>query len=46
MYNIAGDVIEKQKERDLLKQCVIRQNDKRTLILLGIENQSEIHYAI
>ena len=35
-----------QKLRDVLKKCVIMSNDKMTFLLLGIENQSEVHYAM
>ena len=35
-----------QKLRDVLKKCVIMNNDKITFLLLGIENQSEVHYAM
>lgn len=34
-----------QKLRDVLKKCVIMRNDKMSFLLLGIENQSEVHYA-
>jgi len=35
-----------QKLRDILKKCVIMSNGKMTFLLLGIENQSEVHYAM
>ncbi|MCR5625812.1 MAG: Rpn family recombination-promoting nuclease/putative transposase [Lachnospiraceae bacterium] len=35
-----------QKFRDILKSCVIKQDDENTYVLLGIENQSDIHYAM
>lgn len=35
-----------EKIRDLLKQCIVMQDDKATYLLLGIENQSDIHYAL
>lgn len=35
-----------QKYRDILKQCVIMKDDKAYYVLLGIENQSSIHYAM
>ena len=35
-----------QKLRDVLKKCVIMSSDKMTFLLLGIENQSEVHYAM
>lgn len=35
-----------QKLRDILKKCVIMSNDRMTFLLMGIENQSEVHYAM
>ena len=35
-----------QKYRDILKSAVIKQDDEAAYILLGIENQTGIHYAI
>lgn len=35
-----------EKIRDLLKQCIVMQDYKATYLLLGIENQSDIHYAL
>ncbi len=35
-----------QKFRDILKSCIIKQDDENTYVLLGIENQSDIHYAM
>ncbi len=32
--------------RDLLRGCVIKSDVKTTYLLLGIENQSELHYAM
>ena len=32
--------------RDILKRCVIKSDSKTTYVLLGIENQSELHYAM
>ena len=41
------DTIEtSEKYRDVLKQCVIMEDDRATYLLLGIENQSDIHYAL
>lgn len=34
-----------QKQRDVLKQCVMKEDDKYTYLILGIENQSFVHYA-
>lgn len=35
-----------QKYRDVLKSAVIKQDQKAAYILLGIENQTDIHYAM
>ena len=35
-----------EKYRDVLKQCIIMKDDRATYLLLGIENQSDIHYAL
>lgn len=36
----------KQKFRDVLKKTVIMQDDKLTYLIFGIENQTDIHYAM
>ena len=35
-----------QKYRDVLKSAVIKQDDEAAYILLGIENKTDIHYAM
>jgi len=35
-----------EKIRDVLKQCVLMADDKATYLMLGIENQTDIHYAL
>ena len=35
-----------QKYRDILKEAAIKSDDHYTYLLLGIENQSDIHYAM
>ena len=35
-----------QKYRDILKSAVVMQEDEAAYILLGIENQTDIHYAM
>ena len=35
-----------QKYRDILKSAVVKQDDEAAYILLGIENQTDIHYAM
>lgn len=39
-------VEEMQKFRDLLKHCIIMKDEVASYILLGLENQSHIHYAM
>ncbi len=38
--------IQQQKWRDLLKRAVIKTSNNTIYVLLGIENQSDIHYAM
>lgn len=40
----AGDVV--QKVRDVLKKSVVMEDGKTAFLILGIENQSEVHYAM
>lgn len=35
-----------QKYRDILKSAIIKQDDTASYVLLGIENQTDIHYAM
>lgn len=35
-----------EKYRDLLKKCIVKSDEKFIYLLLGIENQSDIHYAM
>ncbi len=35
-----------QRYRDLLKSAVIKQDDRTSYVLLGIENQTDVHYAM
>ncbi len=41
-----GQLFPHQRFRDVLKHCTIRRNNSATFILLGIEGQSFIHYAM
>lgn len=36
----------KERYRDILKKCIIKKDKKSTYVMMGIENQSEIHYAM
>lgn len=35
-----------EKIRDVLKQCILMTDDKATYLMLGIENQTDVHYAL
>ena len=35
-----------QKIRDVLKECIVMEDEKYSYLILGIENQSFIHYAM
>ena len=35
-----------QKTRDILKKSILMKDEKTTYLLLGIENQSDLHYAL
>ena len=35
-----------QKYRDVFKSVVIKQDEKMSYVLLGIENQTDVHYAM
>lgn len=41
-----GSAIANQKIRDILKLCTIKHSKNTTMILLGIESQAAIHYAM
>lgn len=43
---IGKGIINFQKYRDILKEALIMQDDNNSYILLGIENQSVVHYAM
>ena len=45
IFNALSDELV-QKFRDALKECVIREDDVATYLILGIENQSDVHYAM
>lgn len=45
-YNKGTKPITIQKYRDILKRAVLMQSDKAYYLFLGIENQSDIHYAM
>ena len=35
-----------EKLRDVLKKCVVMEDERNTYLLLGIENQTNVHYAM
>ena len=41
-----GKIFTDQRYRDVLKLCTIRRSKYATLVLLGIEGQANIHYAM
>lgn len=45
-YGTDGAMIPIQKYRDVLKELTIRCDDSAVYLLLGIENQSDVHYAM
>ena len=45
-YGIGGENSPVQKFRDELKNLIIKEDNKAIYAVLGIENQSEIHYAM
>ena len=47
-FNLQGEEVAEpvQRYRDILKRAVIMQEDETAYILLGIENQTDIHYAM
>ncbi len=45
-YGISDELISKQEFRDVLKKCVLMRDEKAHYLLFGIENQSNIHYAM
>ena len=45
-YRMDGVMMPVQKDRDILKMASIKHDDSAIYLLLGIENQSEIHYAM
>ena len=46
VYETDGKQKVEQKWRDLLKQAVMKRTDVCSYVIIGIENQSEIHYAM
>ena len=44
LENDTGDAV--QKYRDILRQCVMKGDGKTSYVLLGLENQTDIHYAM
>jgi len=45
-YGEDGIEVPVQRFRDLLKSCTIMEDGRAAYLLLGIENQSDIHYAM
>lgn len=43
---VDGKSLTVQKFRDVLKECILKQDEHYTYLLLGIENQTDVHYAM
>ncbi len=41
-----GEQESAQKVRDVLKECCLFEDDRASYLMLGIENQSNVHYAM
>ncbi len=46
LYGLDGRETQKQRWRDLLKRAIIKATETAVFVILGIENQSDIHYAM
>lgn len=46
VFGISDKSLSVQKWRDILKRAIIRYTDECIYVIIGIENQSEIHYAM
>ena len=45
-FGLEGSQASVQKIRDVFKQWVIKKDSRAAYLLLGVENQSDIHYAM
>lgn len=45
-YGTDDKIVSKQNIRDVLKRAVLKKDEQAYYLLLGIENQSDIHYAM
>lgn len=45
-HGLGKKTMQVKKIRDVLKRCVVKRDKDTTYLLLGIENQSDIHYAM
>lgn len=46
LYGAGGKEAYKQRWRDLLKSAIIKSTQDSIFVLLGVENQSDVHYAM
>lgn len=44
--NTAGSSVETERIRDILKSCAVKTSKGITYMIIGIENQSDVHYAM
>jgi len=45
-YSKGKKSVAMQKVRDIMKSCIVKRSRDSYLVLLGIENQTEVHYAM
>lgn len=46
VYKNVTEFVSRQKLRDVLKQCTLKSASGYDVLVIGIENQSDIHYAM
>lgn len=45
-YNDISKVVSKEKLRDVIKSCTMKTANGYDILIIGVENQSDIHYAM
>lgn len=45
-YPDITEIVSKEKLRDILKSCILKSTDGYDILIIGIESQSDIHYAM
>ena len=46
VFGVSEEEVQEQKWRDLLKSAVIKSTQNAFYVLLGVENQTDVHYAM